>query len=506
MALFTKGAQFPPADSIERLARQERMRKLFDGKHIEVYERATEVLKDSPHAPQLKKLYIAVNLADIVTTKPADLLVGEPPAYESGMPDASAEQVAVNSYVEENDLNQLIHESAIGAGFRGDSWLKVRFGYRQDFSEYKALTGEEAPDGVEMEPIIEHVRASAVFPETAKGNVKRFKAINIANIEWVDTGKTEIPFLNVERHVPGFIVYKRYRLHPNGVDNTYGVPISTYTIGEEVATGRAEDVEPTGLSYMPVFHIAYKSLDDRWEGVGGLEKLESTFAAINDRLVQIDYILWKHADPTAYGPDLEGASGSSVSFGGKYIPVTKDDVPPGYMTWEAQLDAAFKELDLLISTVFIMSETPQWLFGTTMAGDQKGGTGTSHTDSAAIKARFMPIISKIKRIRSQYDKAIRDALWTCYQFAANFGDYEGEIIYPKIAWKDGIPRNEKEEAEIMEIRTGKKPTVDVHSAIKRLDEVDDEKAAEIVDRIEEDEKQANSFVDASVFNTPTGDE
>jgi len=502
MALFTTDAQFPPPDSIERLSLQERMRKLFDGKQIEVYERATEILKDSPHAPQLKKLYIAVNLADIITTKPADILVGDPPAYESGLPDTSEEQVALNRYVEENDINQLIHESAVGGGFRGDAWLKVRFGYRQDYSEYTAITGQEAPDDVMMEPIIEHVRATTVFPETARGNVKRFKAINIASIEWVENGKQEIPFLNLERHVPGFITYKRFRIHENGVDTTYGVPISTYTIGDAVATGREEDLVATGLSYMPVFHVPYKSLDDRWEGVGGLEKLESTFAAINDRLVQIDYILWKHADPTAYGPDLEGQDGSSVSFGGKYIPVSKEDPTPGYMVWNAQLDSAFKELDLLISTVFIMSETPQWLFGTTMAGDQKGGSGTSHTDSTAIKARFMPILSKVKRIRGQYDKALRDALWTCYQFDAEFGAYAGEAVYPKIAWKDGIPRNEKEEAEIMDIRTGKKPTVDVHTAIKRLDEVDDEKAAEVRERIEEDEKQSNGFVDASIFNSP----
>ncbi len=114
-----------------------------------------------------------------------------------------------------------------------------------------------------------------------------------------------------------------------------------------------------------------------------MEKIETVFAAINDRLVQIDYILWKHSDPTAYGPDLESTNGA-VQFGGKYIPVNKDDPTPGYMVWQAQLDAAFKQLDMLLSIVFQMSETPQWLFGTTMSGDNSGGTGTSHTDGAAI--------------------------------------------------------------------------------------------------------------------------
>ena len=496
MTLFKIGEQFPPQESIERLSRYERMRKLFEGNPLEVYDRATEILKDSPHAEQLRKLYIAVNLADILATKPADLLVGDPPNYESGEDDASPEQVALNQYVEENDLNQLIHESATANGYRGDAWFKTRFGYAQDYSELTRL-GLEMPDDAKMEPIIEHVDACCVFPETSRGNIKRFKAVNIATVEWVTARKRDIPYLNVERHIPGFILYNRYRLEPGDLLTQYGALIQTYRIVEEVATGRKVDVVATNLPHIPVFHVPYKSVDNEWEGIGGLEKIESKLAAINDRLVQIDFILWKHADPTAYGPDLEG---NAVQFGGKYIPVTKEDVTPGYMTWDAQLDAAFKELDLLISAVFIMSETPQWIFGTTMAGGGQGGTGTSHTDGGAIKSRFMPIISKVKRIRMHYDRAIRDALYTCYLFDREFGDYKGATVYPTINWLDGIPRNEKEEAEIAAVRTGGKATLDVQTAVKRLDDVDDSKANEIVRRISEDDDREIGTVEASVFN------
>lgn len=499
MTLFKKGEQYPPQDSIERLARYARLRKVFDGNQIEVYERATEILRDSPHAAQLRKLYIAVNLADILSTKPADLLIGDPPNYESGNDDESTEQTALNGYVEENDLNQLIHESATSNGYRGDAWFKTRFGYQTDYSELLAL-GYEIPDSVRMEPIIEHVDASCVFPETSRGNVKQFKAVNIATVEWITTRKADIPYLNVERHIPGFIQYKRFRLVPGDLVTRFGAPIQTYIIDEEVGTGRAEDLVATKLPHIPVFHAPYKSVDDGWEGIGGMEKLEDTFAAINDRLAQIDFILWKHADPTAYGPDIEGNTSNSVQFGGKYIPVVKEDVVPGYMTWNAQLDAAFRQLDILISSVFIVSETPQWLFGTVMAGDNKGGTGTSHTDGGAIKARFMPILTKVKRIRAHYDRALRDALYTCYLFDKAFGDYEGEAVYPKIAWKDGLPTDDKAMAEIASIRTGGKPTLDVQTAIKVLDGVDDVKANEIVRRIGEDEDKALGTVDASIFN------
>lgn len=513
--IIETGKQFPPQDHVERLARYQRGKTIFDGKPYELFERAAALLKGTPVAPQLKTLYIACNIVDVLLTKPSDLLVGEPPTYESGKHDDSPEQQVLNSIVEENDLNARIHESVIGAGYRGDSFLKVRYGAAQDFS---AIPEELTPPEERQEPIIEPVDASIVFPELARGSKKKFKAVNIAWVEWVEEPngflmsrlsreKTDaIPYLNVERHVPGYILYERYRLHPNGIDNQHGEDVELFRIGEKVPTCRDGDIVETGVARPLVFHIPYKSVDDRWYGISGIEKIESLLAAINDRLVQIDYILWKHSDPTAYGPDdVDEDDKATVRFGGRYIPVAKDDVTPGYMTWNSQLEGAFKELDYLLGMVFQMSETPQWLFGTTLAGDTRGGTGTSHTDSGAIKARFMPILAKVNRIRVHVDRAVRDALWTAMELEnyANRG-VDGfkpyEPIYPKITWADGIPEDAREQAEIAQIRTGGKPTLAVHDAIKRLDNLDDSHASAMMERITNDEKDAYGTVDSTVLS------
>lgn len=410
-------------------------------------------------------------------------------------------------------MNVLGHELVLGAGYRGDSFIKTYYSVRQDLSEVPTDADGNPLVTAKPEPIIEAVDPSYVFPELSRGSRKRFKAINIAYVEWVAENPppgepkfsltksddyVENPYLNVERHVPGYIMYERFRLVANGVDTSFDAPVQRFIVGEQVGE---TVLEPTGLAHIPVHHIPYKTTDEEWQGISGVEKLESVLAAINDRLVQIDYILWKHSDPTAYGPDLGEAE---TRFSGRYIPVDKNDVTPGYMTWDSQLDGAFKELDYLLALVFQMSETPQWLFGTTLTED-KGGTGTSHTDGVAIKARFMPILTKVKRIRAHVDRALRDALWTAMELENYANEGVGgftpyEAVYPTIAWKDGIPRDEKELAEIMNIRTGGKPTIDVQSAIKHQDEVDDEKAREIMARIEKDEETANGTVDSSIFN------
>jgi hypothetical protein len=506
--LFYEGAYFPPQHDIERLSKYARGHSIFDGKTYEVFDRASDILKDTPYAKQLEKLYIAVNIMDVLLTKPADMLVGEPPVYESGQDDDTTEQEALDRIVEDNDLNQLIHEIVIGAGIRGDSFIKTYYSYRQDFSEVPG----GVPAGVKPEPIIEPVNPMYVYPEVSHHNAKKFKAINIAIVEWAyDPKDGEVPYLNIERHVPGYIMYEKYRLHPRGVDNSFGAPILQFIIGEQVPTGRDNDMVATGVPRLLVHHVPYKTIDNDWKGISGIEKIESVLAAIQDTLVQLDYILHKHSDPTAYGPDLEG-SGDQVQLGGKYIPVRKDEVVPGYMAFLStqQLDGIFKELDLLISLVFQMSETPQWLFGTIVAGSGgKGGDGTSHTDGAAIKARFMPILTKVKRIRTHVDKAVRDALWTAMELEnyANQG-VDGftpyDPVYPQICWNDGVPKDDKAEAETMQIRLGGKPSIDQQTAIKRLDGVDDVEAKKIIDRISEDEKQANGFVDSSIFSSNDG--
>ena len=73
-------------------------------------------------------------------------------------------------------------------------------------------------------------------------------------------------------------------------------------------------------------------------------------------------------------------------------------------------------------------------------------------------------------------------------------------MHPNIAWKDGLPVDEKEQAEIAQIRTGGKSTLAVHDAIKRLDDVDDTHAAAMMARIAQDEKDAFGTVDSTVFN------
>jgi len=46
-----------------------------------------------------------------------------------------------------------------------------------------------------------------------------------------------------------------------------------------------------------------------------------------------------------------------VKGGGKFYPVGEGEEKPGYVTWEGQLTAAFKEIEVLIEQLYVLSET-----------------------------------------------------------------------------------------------------------------------------------------------------
>lgn len=519
--LFDVGKQFPPTEDIERLAKYKRGKMIFSGKHWDIYDRTRSVIQaaDKENADILSRLRVSFNILDVIVSKPADMLVGEKPLFElPNVTDTSIQQARLNSIVEENNLVQQMHEMAIGAGYRGDSFIKVYHSYRQDYSAL-ADYGLEPPTDIKPEPILEAVNPEYVFVERSEGAVKKVKAVNIARVVWIQerTNKKffvkpkdeyiEVPYLMVERHIPNYIIYEKYRLTGHRIDNTYNVPIDVFDIVEQLPTGRDFDYVETGVNDILIRHIPYKSTDDELYGIGTVEKVEEALRAIEEKLILLEYVLYKHAQPTFYGPPIN-SDDPTVKLGGVYIDVEKDQVTPGAVTWDSQMSSVFKSLDILINFIFQMSETPQWVFGTSVTSDgNSSGGGTSHTDSQGIRLRFMPLLSKVNRIRTHFDVAIRDALYLAMKLEnyANDGveDFESyEPEYPLIMWKDGLPRDEEQEAKIMAIRTGNKATLDVASAVKRLDEVDDEKAQLIIDKIRADEDALHGTIDASIFNEP----
>ncbi|RJE90681.1 portal protein [Paenibacillus sp. 1011MAR3C5] len=428
---FQVGGLFPPAEDIERLAKYERSKAVYEGRRL-MYSRISELLRDTPLEPQLAKLNVAINVMDTLISKPADMIAGSTISFKVEGVNESTAQTALDRMIRKNHLKRLIHELVTGSGIRGDSWLKISYGVTEELG---GLVEEAlAQPNTKADAIMEIAQASSVYPEGGQRNKNRFRAINLTCIESVGSGNEQVNYLHVERHLPGYIQYEKFKLELIGKEDSYGVSRPVYSITEQVPTGREEDIVPTGADGLLVFHIPYKTVDDDWRGIGGIEKSESILAAIHDRLSHIDYILWKHADPIAYGPnDLEDGIGTKeLRISSKYIPVGKDDPLPGYMKWESQLKDAFEELDTMLSLLFMQSDFPEWLYSKFLGNH-------AATDGDALKTLLLPWYSKLNRICMHLERALQEALYTAMvldntanEGAAGFVSYTPQ--YPDIQW------------------------------------------------------------------------
>ena len=96
----------------------------------------------------------------------------------------------------------------------------------------------------------------------------------------------------------------------------------------------------------------------------------------------------------------------------------------------------------------------------------------------------MSPLAKARRIANKFDPILKQLISAC-------ATVYGEDIPVKditITWADGLPDDEGELANIMAIRTGNRPTISQHTAIKRLDGASDKDASAELDEIRADDE------------------
>lgn len=478
---------FPCPEHRERIDKYRRNKKIFKGQNFEVFKD----FKGSKYQQDL--LYVSVNIAGIICKKSADFLFGEEVQVKAGNGDSTPEQKAFDRFVQDNDLNILTYESALANAYRGDSFVKVRYG-----QEY----GGELPE--ELDPpkvIIEPINPEHVFPEVSVYNKNKIVAYHVAVPVLVDVDDKEVWQLFIESHYAGRIEYRVYNLVVTETRYFGGyMEVVGWRILDEVVEGRG--IVFTGVPIPLVVHIPNFSTDDTWEGLDDISEHIAILDEINNRLTQIADILDKHADPAMavpsgiLGEDEEGNPVFHVQRDKVFEVVGKDDVIPQYITWNGQLQHAFMELDKLVDLLLTTAEIPAVAVG-------RGDSGTSGTSGLAIKWRMNSLLAKINRKRQYYAKGLRQIFSIAQLLENAVGSTDYEFTIPQLIFHDGLPKDDSEEATVMNIRTGGAKTLSQKTAIMRMEGMTEEQADIEIQRIN-DEAEANKEramnVDSSIFN------
>lgn len=489
---FAEGEMYPPAEHRERVERYKRNRKLFKGENFEVFKNynGTKQHKDL--------LYVSVNMAGIICKKSADFLFGESVQVKAGNGDSSKEQMAFDRFTESNGMNILTYESALGNAYRGDSFIKIRYG-----QEY----GGELPK--ELDPpkvIIEPLNAEHVFPECSLYNKNKIIGYHVAVPVMVEIDDEEAWQLFIESHYAGRIEYRVYNME--AIETRYFggfYEVTGWKVTNEVTEGR--QIVFTGVPLPLVVHVPNFATDDTWEGIDDISEHVAILDEINNRLTQIADILDKHSDPAMavpsgiLGEDAEGNPTFHVQRDKVFEVMGKDDVVPQYITWDGQLQQAFTELEKLIDLLLTTAEIPAVALG------KSDGGGTSGTSGLAIKWRMNNLLAKINRKRQYYDRGLKQVynIAQMLEMAVGVADYT--LTVPQLTFQDGLPKDDNIEATVMNIRTGGAKTLSQKTAIMRMEGMTEEQAEAEIERINE-EAQANmppAVGDPEMFNTDPED-
>ena len=96
---------------------------------------------------------------------------------------------------------------------------------------------------------------------------------------------------------------------------------------------------------------------DRVYGIDDYQSIDSIVSELIVRVSQVSRVLDKHANPSMTGP--ESALESDPNTGewrfrvGDYYPRHSSDEPAlEYVTWDASMDANFKQIDFLINQLY----------------------------------------------------------------------------------------------------------------------------------------------------------
>lgn len=484
MDYFRKGDFFPPVEHQDRIQRYKENKLLFEGKHWELF-RKYSISKSS-------KLYVSVNLAGVIAKKSADFLIGDGVTVSAGKEDHSREQLAFERIEEDNDLDVLFYESALTNAYKGDSFFKVRYG-----QEFGGLYPKELD---EHRVRIETVKAEHVFPETADYNDNLITCYHIAipiRIDYSEANGSKNQYkLQVESHSAGKIDYREYQLTVIRSEAN-GTPIE-WKIGNQI--GETETIL-TGVPMPLVVHIPNFSTDDTWEGMDDLTEIRPLFDELNNRLSQIAAIMDKHSDPAMAIPsnildvDEYGRPVFRVADS-KVFEVEKTDIMPQYITWNGQLNEAYQEIDRLTKMILTTAEIPEVALGL-------GDTGTSGSSGLAIKWRMNSLLSKIKRKRMYYEKALKRVFLIAQTLESYVGIADYVITKPKLIFTDGLPKDNAEQTSIALQQTGGAILQSQKSAIMQLFGYTEEQAEAEIERIKQEQEDLaarNPVGDPSLFN------
>ena len=394
-----------------------------------------------------------INLYRKVTYKTADLLFVERPTYIT----KDENQEELNEIVELSDLGSIGYEGAEDVSIYGDAIYTIKI------PSLKPVDGDGDAEPEQTKARMGITNPAYWFPVVEETDLKEIKYHVLAHVVTRLEPNTEGKEVEVN--------YLIYQIHERGSYQIGERKITDdWILGEKTAVEEGSDIIQTGLTGFAVIPTHGATTSDTIFGIDDYTDIINLIDELQIRMEKIASVIDKHGDPSLSGPTsaltLDPKSGEySLKLGGYLARDTKEDPGVEYLTWDGKLEPAFKEIELILKLLSILTEMGPSIFDTEI------GSG-SDISGRALRLMYVSPLTKVKRYKNNFNDSFKVGLSLCSEVG-----YETEIPASEISieWQDGLPDDPKELAEIGKIRTGK-PTDTVTAQIMKQDKLTREQA------------------------------
>lgn len=452
------GKPYPPKSEAKRISRYKENAKLFSNEqfgdtlgpyHNTLYGAClTRISECVPGFSQNCVFPVVLNYQRAVSLKTADLVCGEAPII-TGKDTADTDEIT--NIREITDFNSKLYSTVLDLSRYGDAIWRV-------FKNEDTKKG----DFTLWNP-------GEWFPILRDDGTLREKQHVICWRVNIGTETSPVWELRVQIHDKGFYEERTYSM-----DNAGG------TIG--ALKGKANRVS-TGLKSNAVIHLRNIQTSDTVYGYDDYMPIDSLLSEILTRIGQISKILDIHASPAMSGPasmlEMDPKTGKRYLKTGKFFAVNPGEEPPEYLTWDGQLTAAFKELEVLLQQLYMLSELGEALLGTM-------GNGGQAISGTAMRFKLANPLIKARRVANGMTLKVKQLIAAISELG--FKTLTDDVI--SVEWEDGLPDDPREMAETAKLVTGADQLMPREVAIAEFFDKTASEAADWVRRIDQEAEEA----------------
>lgn len=466
------GQSFPPLVERDRIKRYLENEVLFDGEHfgeelrdrnkvynmegsIAVYRKCAERISQVVgNFEDIISFPVLVNYQRLMSMKMADLVCGEYPTITGAN---EAENDAIKTARDNSDFDARLYSTVIDMSRYGDAiWRE----YLDEDTDNRTFT---LWDPKEWFPIVRADGTNRISHHVLCWRVNLNEGMEVPPIYELHAqihGCTKKDWGKYESRV--------YKM------NSAGDIILQLVKAEQVNTG---------FDHCAVQHLKAFSTSSTVYGYDDYMTLDSILAEIMVRIGQISVILDKHADPNMTGPvtmlSQDPKTGELYLKRGKFFATSQGDNEPHYLTWDGQLTAAFKQLELLINQMYILSE-----MGAAILGGEDGSSAA--ISGTAMRFKMVNPLAKARRISNSLTNPVRRLL----SALAENVEFAGISVY----WSDGLPDDPRENIENAKLATGETRMMPLKTAIREFFHRSDKEADEWIKSIDEEKLKAQQML------------